>query len=109
MAIRGARKPSPWAAGRHALWCALEALESRRLLSTTVIANPATMGAISGPVLAGYTPTQVLNAYGFNSVAQSIGATGGDGSGQTIAIVEAYRDTNLGADVHAFDQEFSLP
>ena len=33
----------------------------------------------------------------------------GDGSGQTIAIVDAYDAPNIAADLHVFDQQFGLP
>jgi len=37
------------------------------------------------------------------------GTVKGDGSGETIALVEAYHDPNLVSDLHTFDQEFNLP
>ena len=33
----------------------------------------------------------------------------GDGSGQTIAIVDAYDDPNIAADLKVFDKQFGLP
>src|SRR5689334_3984148 len=44
--------------------------------------------ATSSPT--GYSPAQVAAAYGFNNV--SFNGVKGDGSGQTIAIVDAYND-----------------
>lgn len=59
----------------------------------------------------GYTPSQMLQAYGFNDVSfQNNGtSTPGNGSGQTIVIVDAYDDPNIASDLAAFDQAFSLP
>jgi subtilase family serine protease len=54
--------------------------------------------AVSAP----YTPAQVRHAYGVDTLSQ-------DGSGQTIAIVDAYDDPTIGNDLHAFDQQFHLP
>jgi hypothetical protein len=60
----------------------------------------------SGPV--GYTPAQIRHAYGFDQIILGNGAAG-DGSGQTIGIVDAYDDPTLASDLHAFDQKFGLP
>jgi subtilase family serine protease len=58
-----------------------------------------------------YTPAQMRHAYGFDQI--SFTANGhkiaGDGTGQTIAIVDAYDDPNIAADLHTFDQHFGLP
>jgi len=48
-----------------------------------------------------YTPAQIRAAYGFNSVSYN-------GAGQTIAIVDAYSDPTIAADLHHFDQQFGL-
>src|SRR5690349_10835127 len=48
-----------------------------------------------------FTPTQIRQAYGINGLS-------GDGTGQTIAIVEAYHDPNLANDLNTFDQQFSI-
>src|SRR5207237_774248 len=65
----------------------LEELESRDLLS-----------------FSGYTPVQILTAYGFNQlgIAQP-------GLGQTIAIVEAFQEPQVKTDVATFDAKFNLP
>jgi parallel beta-helix repeat protein len=55
----------------------------------------ATNGAIA------YSAAQIRGAYGINNVAL-------DGTGQTIAIVEAYDDPSILQAVDAFDQQFSL-
>ena len=48
-----------------------------------------------------YTPAQVLSAYGINNLAL-------DGTGQTIAIVDAYDDPDIFQAVDAFDNQFGL-
>lgn len=66
----------------------------------------------AGPV--GFTPQQIRTAYGIDQLYGIIG----DGSGQTIAIVDAYDDPNfvdstnpnfLTSDLHQFDAQFGLP
>jgi len=61
--------------------------------------------ASSGPT--GLTPAQLRHAYGVDNI--KFGAIVGDGSGQTIAIVDAYDYPTAAADLHAFDQQFGLP
>jgi cell wall assembly regulator SMI1 len=96
-----------------------EALEVRHLLSLSVagyavpdyLANIAPHGvsplATSGPT--GYTPAQIRQAYGFNNISFNNGAVAGDGSGTTIAIVDAYDDPKIANDLHQFDLQFGLP
>ena len=78
----------------------LEMLESRRLLSAPVLMTPA-----------GLTPQQVRQAYQFDQVtfANRNKVVAGDGRGQTIAIVTAYRDPAIAADLRVFDRTFGLP
>src|SRR5262249_52962977 len=37
------------------------------------------------------------------------GTVAGDGTGQTIAIVDAYDNPDIATDLHVFDQQFGLP
>src|SRR5271157_1997383 len=95
-----------------------EALESRQLLSMTPTSTPDLSQitaqpnvqvlplVVSGP--AGYTPQQIQNAYGVNQITFSGGKVAGNGAGQTIAIVTAYKDPNIKADLATFDSEFGL-
>jgi len=53
-------------------------------------------------VPAGYSPSQMLHAYGFDKLPY-------DGAGQTIAIVDAYDNPNIGASLTAFNQRYGLP
>src|SRR4051795_8081600 len=57
---------------------------------------------------AGYTPEQIRNAYGFDEIHFANNTVTGDGSGQTIAIVDAYHDPNIQSDLHTFSQNFNL-
>ncbi len=61
---------------------------------------------------AGYTPAQITAAYGLNAITfqSSTGTTvKGDGTGETIALIEMYHDPNLASDLATFDQEYGLP
>ena len=90
-----------------------EALEPRRVLSATLepqfelfSQGGATPLASASPV--GYTPAQIRHAYGFDQVLFSGGIVG-DGSGQTIAIIDAYHTPTIQSDLHSFDVAFGLP
>jgi hypothetical protein len=102
----------------------LESLESRRLLSattgTTITPALATVTADIGfrpgpgggvpvttitnptPVSTVLTPSQIAAAY-------SISRSSTTASGETIAIVDAYNDPNIQADLAVFDSEYNLP
>src|SRR4029077_2494478 len=62
-------------------------------------------------LLSGLTPAQLTAAYGLDSIAFSTaaGTVKGDGTGQVIALIEAYHDPSLRSDLMAFDREFNLP
>ena len=92
----------------------IDHLESRSLLSTTplmLVAHPTfEIGSLAGgsePPSGAYTPAQIQLAYGFNNI--TFGGVAGDGSGETIAIVDAYDDPNIQSDLNTFDSEFGLP
>jgi hypothetical protein len=57
----------------------------------------------------GYSPAQISQAYGFNQIMFNNGAVKGDGSGQTIAIIDAYDQPNIASDLATFDSTYSLP
>ncbi len=63
------------------------------------ISNGLTLAAPSGTVA--YTPAQIRDAYGINDLSE-------DGTGQTIAIVDAYDDPDIFQAVDLFDSQFSL-
>ena len=93
----------------------LEVLDSRILLdaggqfhpSIVLPQGPSGVGPAQFPSPIGYTPAQVRKAYGIDSI--SINGIVGDGSGQTIAIVDAYDWPTAFDDLHRFDQQFGLP
>jgi hypothetical protein len=72
----------------------------------TGTASPA---AADGGAPVGYTPGEIRRAYGFDRRKFAGGAVRGDGSGQTIAIVDAFDDPNIEADLATFDRTFGLP
>ncbi len=99
---------------RYSFLC--ESLETRQLLSTgttvpdlgQIAAQPAidmTSMAVGGS--SALTPQEVQGAYGINQISFS-GGIKGNGAGQTIAIVDAYNDPNITADLAAFDKTYNL-
>jgi nitrate reductase NapAB chaperone NapD len=63
-------------------------------------------------LLSGFTPAQVANAYGIDAITFQSGSGAvipGTGAGETIAVIEAYHDPTLAADLHVFDQAYNLP
>jgi subtilase family serine protease len=68
----------------------VEALDDRCLLAAT-----------------GLTPAQITSAYGLSG--QNFNAQAADGTGQTIAIVDAYNDPNIAAELSTFDSTYNLP
>lgn len=63
-------------------------------------------------LLSGYTPAQITAAYGLNAIRFTTpgGATvAGDGTGQTIAIIDLYHDPGIQASLDAFDAQYGLP
>jgi hypothetical protein len=63
-----------------------------------------TPAASAGPV--GFTPSQIRHAYSFDQI--RLGSVQGDGSGQTIAIVDAYDNPNIAQDLSHFDRAFGI-
>jgi hypothetical protein len=63
-------------------------------------------------LLSGLTPATLTHAYGLDAITfpSSSGATvRGNGSGETIALIEAYHDPTLLSDLAVFDQTYNLP
>jgi subtilase family serine protease len=54
-----------------------------------------------------YSVAQIRSAYGINSI-PSYGPNAADGTGQTIAIVDAYNDPSILTDLDGFDQAMQL-
>src|SRR5262245_54776656 len=92
----------------------IELLESRTVPSgaqPSYVLLPQSGGAtpFSTSAPTGVTPAQIRHAYGFDQISFNNGAIAGDGSGMTIAIVDAYDDPNIAGDLHQFDLQFGLP
>jgi len=99
--------------------CRFEHLEIRQVLSaasvsTEPVATPDIVILPSAkPNLApltpeGFTPTQIRQAYGFNSIAFP-GGIQANGKGTTIAIVDAFNNPTIVSDLNTFDTTFGLP
>jgi subtilase family serine protease len=107
--VRSARKQS----SAH---LTVEHLENRLVPAGILTALPGAHilqsgGAIpaSGPALpSGFSPSQISHAYGFDKITFNNGTVAGNGSGQTIAIVDAYGDPNIASDLATFDSTFGL-
>src|SRR5947209_2672965 len=94
---------------------AVEPLERRTLFSAAALLAYPTFrlaghdglspAATAGPT--GVSPTQMRHAYGVDAI--SFGGVAGDGTGETIAIIDAYDDPNAASDLHNFDAAFGLP
>src|SRR5205823_11879188 len=100
------KRPLRWTRARLT---GVESLESRLALSSVpglVHSDLRMLPAASTGTPSGYSPAQIEAAYGFNNV--SFNGVKGDGSGQTIAIVDAFNDPNILSDLTAFDQQFGL-
>ena len=66
----------------------------------------------------GFVPSQIRHAYGIDQITFSNGTITGNGTGQTIAIVDAYDDPKLvnstsptfsSSDLHQFDVAMGIP
>ncbi len=93
----------------------IEPLETRRLLSAAATVQTdltyyrnLVSAAASSSTVQGYTPAQIAHAYGFDQISFGSGTVKGDGTGQTIAIIDAFNDPNIVSDLGVFDQQFSL-
>ncbi len=75
-------------------------------LSTITAKGTVVPLATSGPT--GYTPAEIRHAYGFDQLSFNSGAVAANGSGETIAIVDAYDDPNIASDLHQFDATLGL-
>ncbi|MCY2931546.1 MAG: LEPR-XLL domain-containing protein, partial [Planctomycetota bacterium] len=92
----------------------METLEPRVLLSAAPVAThdfllfhqAGSARPSASAAAVGLSPATIRQAYGINSV--SFGGIVGDGTGQTIAIVDAYDAPTIAADLHAFDLRFGL-
>ncbi len=95
----------------------IEALEQRTLLSATAVfdhivfhpfplAGSGVIPAATPYPSTALIPVQIQTAYGINAI--SLGGVAGTGSGQTIAIVDAYDDPTIVSDAATFNTQFGL-
>ena len=106
--FRGHNRRRRGAQSRTARWP--EPLESRQLLAVGAIDGSAALAAASAVAgVTGYTPSEIRHAYGFDQVSFAGAPIAANGSGQTIAIINAYGDPNIAGDLRTFDQTFGLP
>jgi len=118
--MRHGRRPTAAASRRSGLvhrsqTLGFELMEVRQVLSACPIGfasagimrahDGITPSATSGPT--GFTPTQIRQAYGFAGI--SFNGAAADGTGTTIAIVDAYDDPNIASDLNQFSLAFGLP
>ncbi len=102
----------------HSIRLCLEILEDRLVPSSGLsgiavpdaeLVSPTALTPNGGPGQpGGFSPAQISQAYGFNQIAFDNGAIKGDGSGQTIAIVDAYNQPNIASDLQTFDATYGL-
>ena len=109
---RRSKKSRAVSYSRHFSNTQIEGLESRTLLSGSTLYPDIVYAATSAATnaagtIAGFTPAQIKKAYGFDKINLSGGAPA-DGAGQTIAIIDAYNDPNIAADLSVFDSQFGL-
>ena len=110
--LTGHIPPAPRSKNRRPV-LSLEPLEDR---TTPTVVSPNVIAASFGSLRpagapgqpAGFSPGQVRQAYGFNQIAFLNGAVPGDGAGQVIAIVDAYDQPNIAADLAIFDATYGL-
>jgi len=114
--LKRSRRTWPGSKGRSRPKTSLlvELLESRDLPSggpwDHIVFSPGGSGGpFQTPGPTGYTPTQIRHAYGFDQISFNNGTVPANGSGTTIAIVDAYDDPNIANDLHQFDQQFGIP
>src|SRR5262249_3649407 len=103
---------SPRSSRFHTRRPLLELLESRDLPSGlhpdyVLLTQGGGAHPLGSPGPTGTTPAQIRHAYGFDQV--NFNGAAADGSGTTIAIVDAYNDPNIASDLHGFDVKFGLP
>jgi subtilase family serine protease len=112
-ALRGKRR-----AGRRLKLPLLEQLEARCVpafirpaFPTYVAFHPhlgQPLGSSGSP--AGLDPAQIRHAYGIDAISFTNNGTtvAGDGTGETVAIVDAYDDPSIAGDLSTFDQQYGL-
>jgi hypothetical protein len=57
----------------------------------------------------GYSPARLRHAYGIDNITFGGGSIVGDGTGMTIAVIDAYHNPTIVSDLHNYDVAFGLP
>jgi len=70
-------------------------------------AGPSGVNTYTADPPAGFSPSQIRHAYGIDAI--KFGGVVGDGTGQTIAIIDDYYDPSVYSDLQYFDSQFGLP
>ena len=96
----------------NAVGVCVERLEERTVLATMVpyfsIPHPGgTMTPLASASPSGLSATAMRHAYGMDAI--KFGSVTGDGTGQIIAIVDAYDEPTMAADLAAFNTAMALP
>jgi subtilase family serine protease len=91
----------------------LEHLEDRNLLSDAapgalVLQPQGILPASGGSLPPGFSPAQIRHAYGFDQITFENGSAAGNGSGQTIAIIDAYDQPNIASNLATFDATYGI-
>jgi hypothetical protein len=99
---------------RYEVRLLVEELEDRDLpsgMQPDHIIHPLQGGALNSSSPVGYLPAQIEHAYGFDQLSFNSNGTTvpANGSGMTIAIVDAYNDPSIADDLHQFDVTLNLP
>ncbi len=92
------QRPLILASSRALRWCGFRRAPGTPGARPYLVADGATGAAAQGPG-GGLTPADLATAYGLNT-------TGG--AGQTVAIVDAYNDPKMNADLQTFDNQYGL-
>jgi subtilase family serine protease len=66
------------------------------------VIHEAAGASLATPPTSAFAPNDIRHAYGFDLVSN-------EGAGQTIAIVDAYDDANIEADLGIFSKQYNLP
>jgi subtilase family serine protease len=84
----------------------VEQLEDRTMMSASGL-DMATLGVHVLPnTLREVQPSELRHAYGIDNI--MFGSITGDGTGQTIAIIDAFNDPTIVSDLAAFDSNFGI-
>ncbi len=84
----------------------IQPLEGRQLMSAAHVVSPAVEVLAASSTVTGYTPAQITAGYGLTGL--TYGTAAADGTGQTIALVDAYNDPDIAADLATFSTAFGL-